>query len=92
MPSNRRAWWLVIEHGEVDLCLKNPGFDVDLEFRTGSRNLADVWMGYSTFAREVRNKTLSITGSRKLRNSVDDWFGFSVFTDEKLQANSTGAN
>jgi DNA-binding HxlR family transcriptional regulator len=86
MPSKKRAWWLVIEHGEVDLCLKNPGFDVDLEFRTRSKSLADVWMGYSTFSKEVRNKTLSITGSRELKNSLDDWFGFSTFTDEQLLA------
>jgi DNA-binding HxlR family transcriptional regulator len=30
MPSTRRRYWLVFEGDEADLCVKNPGFEVDL--------------------------------------------------------------
>lgn len=30
-PALRR-WWLVIDAGEVDLCLKDPGYEVNLHF------------------------------------------------------------
>lgn len=30
VPISRRRYWLVFEHGVVDLCYRDPGFDVDL--------------------------------------------------------------
>src|SRR5688572_30476002 len=45
VPSAKRIWWLVFEEGDVDLCIKPPGFDVDLRVQTDLRTLTDVWMG-----------------------------------------------
>ena len=28
MPSNKRAYWLVVDRGEVDLCIKYPGLQI----------------------------------------------------------------
>jgi DNA-binding HxlR family transcriptional regulator len=81
MPSNRRAYWLMVDRGEVDLCVKYPGFDVDLEFVTTSKSMADVWMGHTTLKREIREKNIILNGGRELKNSIDDWFTYSVFSD-----------
>jgi DNA-binding HxlR family transcriptional regulator len=81
MPSNRRAYWLIVDNGEVDLCVKFPGFDVDLAFVTTSKSMADVWMGYSTLKREIRKKNLTLRGGRDLKNSIDDWFSYSLFSN-----------
>ncbi len=79
MPSSRRAYWLVVDRGEVDLCVKYPGFDVDLAFVTTSKVMADIWMGYSTMKKELRNKGLLLNGLQGLKSSVDDWFSYSIF-------------
>ncbi len=79
MPSSKRAYWLVIDHGEVDLCIKYPGFDVDLAFVTTSKVMADIWMGYSTMKKEIRNKGLLMNGAKNLKTSIDDWFSYSLF-------------
>ena len=79
MPSNRRAYWLVVDRGEVDLCVKYPGFDVDLNFVTTSKVMANIWMGYSTVDQEIRNKGLVLRGARGLKKGLDDWFNYSVF-------------
>jgi DNA-binding HxlR family transcriptional regulator len=79
MPSSKRAYWLVVDRGEVDLCIKFPGFDVDLTFVTTSKAMADIWMGYSTMKKEIRNKRLVMKGDRDLKTSVDDWFNYSLF-------------
>lgn len=81
MPSNRRAYWLVIDRGDVDLCIKYPGFDVDLAFITTSKVMADIWMGYSTIKKEIANKTLVLNGVRNLKSSLDNWFSYSVFSN-----------
>lgn len=31
MPHQRRSYWLILEHGEVDLCYRNPGYETDLK-------------------------------------------------------------
>lgn len=81
MPPNRRAYWLVVDHGEVDLCVKFPGFDVDLEFITTSKPMADIWMGYSTMKREIAKKNLTLRGRRDLKTSINDWFSYSLFSN-----------
>lgn len=87
MPSSRRAYWLVVDDGEVDLCMKFPGFDVDLAFITTSKTMADIWMGHTTIRKENRNGNLTLEGSRELKKNIDDWFTYSVFSDpETLRA------
>jgi hypothetical protein len=81
MPSKRRAYWLVVDHSEVDLCVKYPGFEVDLAFVTTSKVMADVWMGYSTLKQEIRKKNLMLSGGKELKNSIDDWFSYSLFSN-----------
>lgn len=88
MPSNRRAYWLVVDRGEVDLCVKYPGFDVDLAFVTTSKVMADIWMGYSTVKKEIRNKSLALTGSSGLKTSLDDWFSYSLFSNPRALEDS----
>ena len=88
MPSNRRAYWLVVDRGEVDLCVKYPGFDVDLAFVTTSKVMADIWMGYSTVKKEIRNKALALSGSAGLKTSLDDWFSYSLFSNPQALEDS----
>ncbi len=88
MPSNRRAYWLVVDRGEVDLCVKYPGFDVDLAFVTTSKVMADIWMGYSTVKKEIRNKALALSGSTGLKTSLDDWFSYSLFSNPQALEDS----
>jgi DNA-binding HxlR family transcriptional regulator len=88
MPSSRRSYWLIVDNGEVDLCVKYPGFDVDLSFVTTAKVMADIWMGYSTMKQEIRNKKLVLTGARALKSSYDDWFGYSVFSNPQELADS----
>lgn len=81
MPSNRRAYWLVVDRGEVDLCIKFPGFDIDLAFITTSKTMADIWMGYSTMKKEIRNGTLTLEGGGGLKKNIDGWFSYSLFSN-----------
>ena len=52
MPSYKRVYWLVAERGELDLCTKYPGLDIDLALVTISKVMADIWTGYSTMKKE----------------------------------------
>lgn len=71
--------WLVIEPGDVDTCLKHPGFDVDIEVRTSSRELHRVWLGRTTIPDAMRAGTFEIDGPKDLVRAFPRWFSFSPF-------------
>lgn len=73
--AKMRYWWLVVSRREPDICMRDPGYDVDLQISTDVRTLAAVWMGDSTMAKEVRNGGIRMRGSRRLRNDIGTWLG-----------------
>lgn len=72
--------WLIIEPGDVEACLKPPGFDVDIEVRTSSRELHRVWLGRTTIPEAIRAGTLELAGPPALVRAFPRWFAFSPFT------------
>ena len=44
-PASAAAIWLRIERPDVELCLTNPGLEVELTVETTLRTMVDVWMG-----------------------------------------------
>jgi DNA-binding HxlR family transcriptional regulator len=72
-----RHWWLVFHQGEVDLCLTDPGFEVDVHVVSGLRTMTGVWLGDLTVADAVRNGTMTLTGRRPLVRSFPTWVGLS---------------
>ena len=69
-PRHQRRFWLVCAEGNVDVCLKPPGFDVDLNVTTGVRVLAEVWRGLRPLGAEIRSGRIRVAGMTKLRRSV----------------------
>ena len=65
VPSAKRIWWLVFEEGDVDLCIKPPGFDVDLRVQTDLRTLTDVWMGQKKLKEAIDAGALQLEGARE---------------------------
>jgi DNA-binding HxlR family transcriptional regulator len=68
VPSAKRQWWLVFDQGEVDLCIKRPGFDVDLQVETNVRTLTEVWMGQLKLQKAIDSGALQLEGGRETRS------------------------
>jgi hypothetical protein len=83
VTSAKRAWWLVIDGGKVDLCLTNPGFDVDLYVRSSLRSMTAVWMGITTVDKEVGAGHMELIGNSEVARSMQRWLGLSPFAKEK---------
>jgi DNA-binding HxlR family transcriptional regulator len=85
LPQDRRDWWLVVDPaGEVDLCLTDPGFDVDLFVTTDLRTMTAVWMGLTT-VRASKDK-FDLDGRRDVARAMQQWLGLSPFACEKKLA------
>jgi DNA-binding HxlR family transcriptional regulator len=68
-----RTCWLVLRRKDVDVCIKDPGFPVDLVVHAEMATLARVWAGHLTFAQGTRSGGLRIEGSRALVQAFPDW-------------------
>ena len=79
LPDAKKYWWLVNENDEVDLCLKDPGFEVALYLVTDLRTLTEVWMGDVSLTRAMADGTLSVHGRAELRRCLRSWLHLSPF-------------
>lgn len=79
LSDDRKSWWLVIDGATVDLCLVDPGYDVDLYVTSPLRTMTAVWMGIATLEREVANGGVELTGDKAIARSMQQWLGLSPF-------------
>jgi DNA-binding HxlR family transcriptional regulator len=80
----KRSWWLVVDSGgKVDLCLTNPGFEIDLYVTSPLRNMTAIWMGFTTVFKEVEEGKVELIGDTELARSMQTWLGLSPFAKEK---------
>jgi DNA-binding HxlR family transcriptional regulator len=79
MPSNRRHYWLVFDDGAPDLCMRDPGFDVDLLVSCTVRTLTEIWLGHLAITAARADGRLTLDGPLRLADSFAAWFGGSVF-------------
>ena len=81
-PVSERTYWLIVEPGkEVDLCLVDPGFDVDLYVSTDLRSMTEIWLGYRTIDQMSEDGRLVLTGNSKLARHLRTWLKLSVFAN-----------
>lgn len=85
LPASKRDWWLVVDPtGEADLCLLDPGFEVDLLVTTDLRTMTAVWMGLTTIRAAAGN--FEIEGRRNLSSTMQKWLGLSPFAKHRKLA------
>ena len=72
-PKGARDWWLVAEKGEIDLCLNDHGFDVDIMIKCSLKAMTEVWVCQKRFRDAVKNGGIKVMGDSKLINKLQDW-------------------
>ena len=72
------AWWVRIDDGEVELCLHDPGDEVDVYFTSTLRTLTEVWMGDVPLAEARRRGLLKVVGQEAWLRELPTWFPLHV--------------
>ena len=75
----QRDWWLVVKDRKVDLCLVDPGHDVDVYFFCTVRTMHDIWMGDLSYGEAVTSGALIVEGEPALTRNIRSWLNPSVF-------------
>jgi DNA-binding HxlR family transcriptional regulator len=74
-------WWMIIKGNEVDLCVNDPGKEVDVYFTTTVKTMAGIWMGDTTYKKAIAGDELKLVGPKALTKDISSWMEISVFAD-----------
>jgi hypothetical protein len=74
-----RQFWLVLQRPDVDLCLFDPGFDVQLTIESEIEALARVCLGHLGLLQAVRGGQIELSGAPRFRRAVPEWLGVTRF-------------
>lgn len=77
--SRDRSFWLILEPPEVDLCIRDPGYDTDLTVRADLRAFTEVWLGELHWIDALRRGSVRIAGPRGLARDFPGWLQLSRF-------------
>jgi DNA-binding HxlR family transcriptional regulator len=80
--------WLILDRGGSDVCLRDPGYEVDLVVAADAGAMARVWTGAVTFAQAVRDGGLRLEGSRDLVRAFPTWLLLSHFAHVERRAHA----
>jgi DNA-binding HxlR family transcriptional regulator len=72
-----RCYWLILKPGDVSVCVKHPGFEIDMLIRADLAALYEVLFGRITFARAVREARLEIDSTPAYLRAFPKWFALS---------------
>lgn len=73
-------WWVVANEDDVDVCVRNPGKDVDIYFTTDLRTMIEVWMGDTPYKSAISDGRLTLVGPSALTRDVKSWLAPSIFS------------
>ncbi|MEL7449792.1 MAG: helix-turn-helix domain-containing protein [Pseudomonadota bacterium] len=77
-PDDCQRFWLVNDDGKVDMCLKNPGYEVDLLVEADLQRFVEAWRGFRDLRAELRRSKIRLTGHSALRKGFPDWLRLSA--------------
>lgn len=84
-PDDRRFRWLIGDGTDVDLCVTNPGLEVDLFVETDSRTITLVWYGDLALRRALEDGLIALHGPRKLCDAFPSWLQLNLLADVPRQ-------
>ena len=82
-------YWLVLERPEPSVCMRDPGFEVDLFVTADTISLHKVWMGMASLAGCMDEGLIELDGLTAHVNAFPGWFKLSIFSDIDAVASSS---
>ena len=74
-----RTFWLVLDREQVELCIEDPGFEVDLHVEAELAAMTGVWLGDMSFDNALAAGTVRVIGPRAMAKAFPAWLMLSHF-------------
>ncbi|WP_114325917.1 winged helix-turn-helix transcriptional regulator [Candidatus Colwellia aromaticivorans] len=78
-------WWIIVNGDLVDICTIDPGREVDVYFTCTVKCLSDIWMGESSYKKEISQNNLKIVGRRELTKNISSWLNYCMFSSNNTK-------
>ena len=85
-------FWLVVEGGVVDMCLKYPGFDADVTVKADIRRFVEAWRGIRDLRSEIDAGHIRVEGDAACCRALPDWMMLSALAPFPRQCGAEGAS
>ncbi|MEZ5931252.1 MAG: helix-turn-helix domain-containing protein [Alphaproteobacteria bacterium] len=79
-PAHKNHWWFVNENGVCQLCVHDPGFEVDLYLACTLPDIIYIVRGDLSLAEALSSDRLEAIGAKAIGARLDDWFNLSPLT------------
>jgi DNA-binding HxlR family transcriptional regulator len=77
----KQSYWLLIESADVSVCLKNPGFDIDVLVTADIVAFYQLWLGRLTLVEVIRRNQVHLDGAPADLRAFPRWFAWSPMAD-----------
>lgn len=77
----KRTYWLLIEPTDISVCLKHPGFDVDVIVSAEILAFYRVWLGRVPLSEALRKRQIQLSGTPADIRGFPHWFTWSPMAD-----------
>ena len=77
--QEQRLFWIVHLRGKAEVCVRHPGFEVDLQVSAKVKTLAEVWRGIRSMRMEIRARNIRLSGSSSARRNFPEWLLLSKY-------------
>jgi DNA-binding HxlR family transcriptional regulator len=74
-----RMFWLMLEKVAVEICVEDPGVEIDLVVDADLAVMTSVWLGDMPFEQALRARGVRLTGPRRLTAAFPTWLMLSHF-------------
>jgi DNA-binding HxlR family transcriptional regulator len=79
-PKGGQLWWLVADNGEIDLCLNDHGYEIDIIIKSSLRAMTRVWVCEQTFNDAVNQGEIKVMGNPALTSKLESWLRASALS------------
>jgi len=93
VPASRtkyRIMWLILDRADVDVCVKDPGYEVDLICRGKIADFVAVYCGHVMW-RDMTGRALFIEGEQSLARQLPGWIRLDQVPDRDFAVDRAAA-
>ena len=84
-PTAKSLWWFVNEDGHCQLCLEDPGYDVDLHLAATLPTMIYLVRGDLGLTEAIDGSKLEVIGSHRFREALRRWLNLSPLASIRSQ-------
>ncbi len=84
-PANQRHWWFINADGACEMCVDDPGHEVDLHLTVSLPDMIYIWRGDISLGHALDTGRLEVDGATRARRRLPDWLGICALAHVKSE-------